>query len=103
MELTDVERAISQSFLPALFGDKYDNDNPQHSLACPRPPSSMPAWQYQIPPNPLNPTMRQALWLALHLVLALKGVVKFCSSDHLEVIRSVRIELARLTKMRCMT
>jgi hypothetical protein len=25
---TDVEKAISQSFLPALFGDDFDEDDP---------------------------------------------------------------------------
>jgi hypothetical protein len=38
-EFTNFEKAISQTFLPALFGKDYDDDDdddgdPCHSLAC---------------------------------------------------------------------
>jgi hypothetical protein len=32
MEFTNVKRAISQSFLPALFGNNYDEDDPCRRL-----------------------------------------------------------------------
>jgi hypothetical protein len=50
MEFTDVERAMSQSFLPALFGDHYNDDDSRRrltslpvkhaSLALPNPTKS---------------------------------------------------------------
>jgi hypothetical protein len=91
MEFTDVERAISQSFLPTLFGDDYDDNDPRHRLA------SLPFKHASL--ALLNPTKStesnyEARTLACsHLVAALKGTKVFYSSDHLAVIREVRLEL----------
>jgi hypothetical protein len=34
VEFTSIEEAISLSFLPALFSDEYDDDDPCRKLAC---------------------------------------------------------------------
>jgi hypothetical protein len=33
-EFASIEEALSLTFLPALFGDKYDEDNPHWKLYC---------------------------------------------------------------------
>jgi hypothetical protein len=91
MDFLEVERAISQSFLPALFGDAYDDDDPRRRLA------SLPVKHAGLTlPNPTESAESnyEASTLACsHLVAALKGVKVFCSLDHLAVIQEVRIEL----------
>jgi hypothetical protein len=92
MEFTNVERAISQSFLPALFVDDYNNEDPQHRLA------SLPVKHASLAltnPSEESPESNyKASTLACsHLVAALKGVKVFCSLDHLAVIHEVRIKL----------
>ena len=83
---------VSQSFLPTLFGDAYDDDDPRRRLA------SLPVKHAGLAlPNPTEESAEsnyEASTLACsHLVAALKGVEVLCSSDHFAVIREVRIEL----------
>ena len=33
-EFTDIEEALSNTFLPSLFGDEYNKDNTRRKLAC---------------------------------------------------------------------
>jgi hypothetical protein len=91
MDFTEVERTISQSFLPTFFGDTYNDDDPCRRLA------SLPVKHAGFAlPNPTESTESnyEASTLACsHLVAALKGLKVFCSSYHLAVIREVRIKL----------
>jgi hypothetical protein len=91
MDFSKVERAISQSFLPALFSNAYDDDDPRRRLA-----SLLVKHASLALPNPTESAESNydASTLACsHLVAALKGVEVFSSSNHLAVIGEVRIEL----------
>jgi hypothetical protein len=59
-EFTDIEEAISQTFLPALFGNEYDDDDPCRKLACLLVKHAGLAILYLISQHPPNQTMNQA-------------------------------------------
>jgi hypothetical protein len=81
-KFTEIEKAISQAFLPALFGDVLDEDDPRLALA------NLPvkhAGGLAIP-NPVRSSdmnYEASILASSHLAA---GVEKFHSSDHLAVI-----------------
>jgi hypothetical protein len=88
---TDVEKAISQSFLPAVFGDVFDDDDPRLRLAgLPVKHAGMAL------PDPIKSakTNYEASTLVnVHLLAALKGNEVFRSVDHKTASREVKSEL----------
>jgi hypothetical protein len=56
----DVEKAVSQSFLPSLFKDDFDEDDPRLRLAG--LPVKHPVWHYQTLLHLRSLIMKQAPW-----------------------------------------
>jgi hypothetical protein len=90
-KFTEIEKEISQAFLPALFGDVLDEDDPRQALA------SLPVKHAGLAiPNPVRSSdmnYEASILASSHLVASVRGVEKFHSADHLAVIRNVRNEL----------
>jgi hypothetical protein len=91
-KFTEVEKAISQAFLPALFGDVLvDEDDPRLALA------SLPVKHAGLAiPNPVRSSdmnYEASILASSHLTAAVRGIEKFHSADHLAIIRDVRNEL----------
>jgi hypothetical protein len=95
---TEIEKAISQVFLPAIFGDVLNEDDPRLALAC------LPVKHAGLAiPNPDRSSYymnyEASILASSHLTAAARGVEKFHSADHLTVIGDVRNELkSRLTR-----
>jgi hypothetical protein len=87
MEFTNVERAISQSFLPDIF------DNPPHSLTC--LPVKHTSLAIQDPTESFESNYEASTLACSHLVAALKGVKEFQSLHHL-----ARVELQSCSQVK---
>jgi hypothetical protein len=90
-ELAAVEQTLAKTFLPTLFGDEYDDDNPRGALA------GLPVkWAGLAIPDPTTsaqPNYEASILLCSHILAAFWGVNVFRSTDHLKVIRDVNAEL----------
>jgi hypothetical protein len=88
---TDVEKAIYQSFLPALFGDDFDEDDPRPRLA------GLPAKHagMALPDHiaSAKSDYEASTLVNVHLLAALAGNENFHSADRKDASREVRSEL----------
>jgi hypothetical protein len=75
-EFNDIKKAISQTFLPALFGHDYDDDDPCHSLV-----TCLPMKHAGLAiPDPIEssePDYEASTLACSHLLAALKGIDDF--------------------------
>jgi hypothetical protein len=80
-----------KTFLPTLFGDQYDKDDPRRALA------GLPVkWAGLAIPDPTTlaqPNYEASILLCSHILAAFRGIDVFRSTDHLKVIRDVKAEL----------
>jgi hypothetical protein len=91
LEFANIEEAISLSFLPALFGDVYDDDDPRQKLACllvkhaglaiPDPTASAKS------------NHKASIMKGSHFLAALWGIKEFQSSNHVATIRDCKAKL----------
>jgi hypothetical protein len=88
---TVVGKAISQSFLPALFGEDLDDDDYRRRLAA--LPVKHCGVALQDPTASAKPNYEASTLVNVHLLAALKGNEVFRSADHKAVSREVRSEL----------
>ncbi len=91
-EFTAIEEAISNTFLPALFGDEYDEDDPRWKLAClPVKHAGMAI------PDPTTSAQSNfeasILLICSHLLAALWGVKVFGLSGHVATIQDCKAKL----------
>ena len=86
-----VAKALYCTFLPALFGEPIDPDDPRLALA------PLPVKHAGLAlPNPVDSAgenYKASTLLCSHLLAALKGSQKFSSADHRATISGVRAEL----------
>jgi hypothetical protein len=84
-EFAAVEQTLAKTFLPTLFGDEYDDNDPRRALA------GLPVkWAGLAIPDPT--TLAQPNYEA-SILLCSQSVDVFRSTDHLKVIRDVKAEL----------
>jgi hypothetical protein len=93
----DVKKELNHTFLPALFSDTIDNNDPRLALA------GLPVKHAGLAfPNPVLSADKnyEASMLSLsHILAAFPGVDEFRSADHIAIVREVRSELkTRKTK-----
>ncbi len=86
----EVERAISQVFIPALFDDELDDDDPRHQLTC------LPVKHagLAMPDATLSAKSNYDTNTLIHghyLYQALIGATTFLSSDHVYTIREANV------------
>jgi hypothetical protein len=74
-EFTNIDEAISQTFLPALFGNEYDDDNPRQKLACLLVKHTGLAIPDPTTSAQLN--FESSILICSHLLAALQGVKEF--------------------------
>jgi hypothetical protein len=90
-EFASIEQTLARTFLPTLFGDEYEKDDPRHALA------SLPVkWAGLAIPDPTTsaqPNYEASILLCSHILAAFRGVDIFRSTDHLKVIKEVKAEL----------
>ncbi len=90
-EFASVEQTLAKTFLPTLFGDEYDEEDPRRALA------GLPVkWAGLAIPDPTTsaqPNYEASILLCSHILAAFRGVDDFRSTDHLKVIRDVKAEL----------
>lgn len=86
-----VADTLSSVFLPALFGEPIDADDPRLALAC------LPVKQAGLAlPNPVasaDLNYKASTVLCTHLIDALRGRAEFSSATHSGTTRAVRAEL----------
>ena len=90
-EFAVVEQTLANTFLPTLFGDEYDDEDPRRALAA------LPVkWAGLAIPDPTasaQPNYDASILLCSHILAAFRGADSFRSTDHLKVIREVKAEL----------
>jgi hypothetical protein len=90
-EFASIEQTLAKTFLPTLFGDDYDNDDPRRALA-----GLHVKWAGLAIPDPTTlaqPNYEASILLYSHIMAAFGGVDVFQSTDHLKVIREVKAKL----------
>jgi hypothetical protein len=90
-EFASVEQTLAETFLPTLFGDEYDKDDPQRALAG--PPVKWAGLAIPDPTTSAQPNYEASILLCSHILASFRGVDVFRSTDHLKVIRDVKAEL----------
>jgi hypothetical protein len=90
-EFTDIERAISQTFLAALFGDEYDDDDPRRKVVC--LPVKHAGLAIPDPTTSAKSNFESSILICSHLLATLRGVDEFRSSDHVATIQECKAEL----------
>jgi hypothetical protein len=90
-EFASIEQTLAKTFLPTLFGDEYDGDDPRRALA------GLPVkWARLAIPDPTTsaqPHYEASILLCSHILAAFRGVDAFRLTYHLKVIRDVKVEL----------
>ena len=90
-EFKSIEETLSQFFLPALFGDTYEDDDPRRDLSC------LPVkWAGMAIPDPTisaDSNYDASILACSHILAAFRGADEFRSADHLSVIKEVKLEL----------
>ena len=90
-EFACIEQTLIRTFLPTLFGDNYDEDDPRRALA------DLPVkWAVLAIPDPTTsaqPNDEESILRCSHILAAFRGVDVFRSTDHLKVTREVKAEL----------
>jgi hypothetical protein len=86
-----IEQTLAKTFLPTLFGDEYDDDDPCRALA------GLPVkWDGLAIPDPttsVQPNYEAGILLCSRILAAFRGVDVFQLTDHLKVIQDVKAEL----------
>jgi hypothetical protein len=90
-EFQNVELALSRTFLPTLFGDNYDEDDPRRKISC--LPVKWAGLAIPDPTSSADSNYNASILLCSHLLAAFRGVDEFRSADHLAVIAEVKAEL----------
>ena len=90
-EFEEVERTLSKTFLPTLFGDDYADDGPRRKLSC--LPVKWTGLAIPDPTSSADSNYEASFLLCSHLLAALQGVEPFRSADHMSVISEVKAEL----------
>ena len=90
-EFIGIEDALSHFFLPSLFGDNYDDDDPRRDLSC------LPVkWAGMAIPDPTSSAesnYEASTLLCSHIVSAFKGNDKFHSANHTSMTKEVKAVL----------
>jgi hypothetical protein len=90
-EFASAEQTLAKTFLPTLFGDEYNEDDPRPALA------GLPVkWAVLAIPDPTTsaqPNYEASILLCSHILAAFRRVNVFQSTDHLKVIRDVKAKL----------
>jgi hypothetical protein len=90
-EFESVEQALSETFLPTLFGDDYGDDDPRRDISC------LPVkWAGLAIPNPTSAAdanYEASILVCSHILAAFRGVEEFRSAKHKSVITEVKTEL----------
>jgi hypothetical protein len=93
----DVEKELFQNFLPALFDDVIDGDDPRLKLAC------LPVKHAGLSlPNPVlsaATNYKASILSSSPILAAFRGVEEFRSADHVSVVGEVRKELKHRMKL----
>jgi hypothetical protein len=90
-EFASIEQTLAKTFLPTLFGDEHDNDDPCHALA-----GLSVKWAGLAIPDPTTseqPNYEASILLCSHVLAAFQGANVFKLTDHLKVIREVKAGL----------
>jgi hypothetical protein len=86
-----VKVSLSRTFLPTLFEDDYDDDDPRRDISC------LPVkWAGLAVPNPTlaaDANYEVSTLLCSHILAAFRGVNTFRSAKHKSVISEVKTEL----------
>jgi hypothetical protein len=89
-----VEEALSKTFLPTLFGDDYDDDDPRRGISC------LPVkWAGLAIPDPTfqaDANYDASMLSCGHIMAAFRGVEPFRSAEHKSVMAACKSE----TKLR---
>jgi hypothetical protein len=90
-KFASIEQTLAKTFLPTLFGNGYDNDDPWSALA------GLPVkWAGLVIPDPttlVQPNYEASILLCSHILAAFQGVHVFWSTNHLKVIKEVKADL----------
>jgi hypothetical protein len=90
-EFASIRKTLAKTFLPALFGDEYDNSDTRCALA------GLPVkWAGLAIPDPTTsaqPNYKASILLYSHIMAAFRGVDVFQLTDHLKVVREVKAKL----------
>jgi hypothetical protein len=85
-----IEQTLAKTFLPTLFGDDCDDEDPRRALA------GLPVkWARRAIPDTTSAqtNYEASILLCSHILAAFGGVDVFRSTDQLKVIREVKAEL----------
>ena len=85
-----VEKAIAESFLPALFGDQIEQGDYRRSLA--RLPVKFAGLAIPDPTESAKTNYEASTQTCSHLIAAIRGEKEFKSADHKAVISEVKSE-----------
>jgi hypothetical protein len=86
-----LEEALSKAFLPSLFDDAFDDNDPRRKL-----PTFPVKFAGLAIPNPVissNPNYKASTLICSHIIAAICGETMFCLLEHKEVIRDVKAVL----------
>ena len=96
---TDIEKAIANVFIPALFNEPFDPDDPTRALA--ELPVKFSGLSLPNPVNTANSNFENSILMNAHLIRALNGLTDFKISDHLSMIKEVRSEIRKRNVEKC--
>jgi hypothetical protein len=90
-EFASIKQTLAKTFLPTLFGDEDDDDDPHCAL------TGLPVkWAGLAIPDPTTsaqPNYAASTLPCSHILAAFRGVDVFQSTNHLKVIREVKAKL----------
>jgi hypothetical protein len=89
----DVEKAIASVFLPALFNEPFDTDDPRRALT--ELPVKFPGLSIPNPVNMAISNFENSILMNGHLIRALNGSIDFKIADHLSTVKEVRSEIRK--------
>jgi hypothetical protein len=84
-------KSISRTFLPALFDDEYDNDDPRRQLTFLPVKHAGMALPEATSSSFLN--YDSSTLINGHLFRALIGAIQFQSKDHVSTIQEAKVEI----------
>jgi hypothetical protein len=90
-DLSDLEKAITDLFLPSLFADQYDESDPRHNLS--KLPVKFAGLALPDPVASSDNNFEASTLVCSHLLAAFRGVEPFSSEEHLPVQKTVIAEL----------
>jgi hypothetical protein len=87
----DLSKTIFNTFLPALFDDDIEEEDPRHKLAA--LPVKQAGLALADPARTASSNFTASSLVVSHLLAALKGTVTFSSDDHTRVGKEVKLEI----------